>query len=314
MGKNRKRPAGYAPFLELYMRSRVEGGKVLVPGTIRALLDAQTRRECLVLVHGFNNSDSEAATAYLGFRTRQVEIFGTIDDRAFERRFADAYWPGDADWTFLDSLDFLVYPNAVRNAVATAKELADLLWRMPNLERVDFIGHSLGARVVLETLLRLRTRTLPLIGRIVLMAAAVPAEMLERGGKFFDLLMELWAEGTTIRILHSRQDWVLHHAFPPGQSLAGRGEASARALGRYGPSPMMPGYRTTLSEREVPGAGHGDYWGHSRSGSSRVATDDAGRFLRLGEIVRETGERRDSGAPATGQLAREIGAMREIGS
>ena len=58
---------------------------------------------------------------------------------------------------------------------------------MPSLERVDFIGHSLGCRVALETLLLLRTRSLPIVGRVVLMAAAVPSEMLESAGKFYGL-------------------------------------------------------------------------------------------------------------------------------
>jgi pimeloyl-ACP methyl ester carboxylesterase len=223
MGRNRKRPRDYAPLLQFYLRAKPEGGKLRVPGDLRALPDAQARRECLVLVHGFNNTDSEAANAYFGFRARQKEIFGTPDISGFDRRFGDTYWPGDADWwSFFDNVDFLTYPASVHTAVGAAKELATLLWQMPNLERVDFIGHSLGCRVTLETLLLLRSRTLPRIGRVVLMAAAVPSEMLERNGKFYGLLTELAAQGTDIRVLHSMQDTVLHYAFPPGQSLAGR--------------------------------------------------------------------------------------------
>jgi pimeloyl-ACP methyl ester carboxylesterase len=278
------------------------------------LLDAIARRECLVLVHGFNNTDSEAADAYSGFRARQREIFGTADVSGFDRRFGDTYWPGDADWwSFFDKVDFLIYPASVHTAVSAAKELAELLWKMPNLQRVDFIGHSLGCRVTLETLLLLRTRTLPVIGRVVLMAAAVPSEMLERDGRFYDLLTELAAEGTDIRVLHSRQDTVLHYAFPPGQSLAGGKEASSRALGRFGLSPSMPGFRSTLTEREVAGAGHGDYWGPSKTPPSLVATEDAGRFLLLGDISRDVGVARDVGVPATSQSPRDIGVFRELG-
>jgi len=313
MGRDKKRPDSYKPLLELYLRGKPEGGRLLVPGVFRALPDALTRRECLVLVHGFNNTDSEAAVAYFGFRGRQQEIFGTPDPAAFDRRFGDAYWPGDADWwSFFDKVDFLVYPSSVHNSVKTAPELARLLWRMPNLERVDFIGHSLGCRVTLETLLLLRTRTLPRIGRIVLMAAAVPSEMLERGGKFYDLLRELAAEGTTIRVLHSKQDPVLHYAFPPGQSLAGGKEASDRALGRFGPTPFMPGYRATLTDREITGASHGDYWGHTKSPPSRLATEEVGRFLSLGDIGREVGVRRELGAPASWQPSRDLGEVREL--
>jgi pimeloyl-ACP methyl ester carboxylesterase len=314
MGRNTRRPDSYRPLLELYLRGKVEGGKLLVPGVFRALPDALARRECLVLVHGFNNTDSEAAVAYLGFRGRQREIFRTPDPAAFDRRFGDTYWPGDADWSALfDKVDFMIYPSSVRTAIKAAPELAKLLWRMPNLERIDFIGHSLGCRVILETLLLLRTRTLPRIGRVVLMAAAVPSEMLERGGRFYDLLMELAAESTAIRVLHSKEDPVLHLAFPPGQSLAGAKEASARALGRFGPSPFMPGFNVTLTGRPIPGAIHGDYWGHSGTRPSREATEEAGKFLSLGDIGRDLGVRRELGAPASWQPSRDLVDFRELG-
>jgi pimeloyl-ACP methyl ester carboxylesterase len=313
MGRNKRRPDGYAPLLQFYLRAKPEGGKLLVPGDLEGLLDARARRECLVLIHGFNNTDSEAADAYLGFRARQKEIFGAPDTAWFDRRFGDTYWPGDAEWwSFFDKVDFLIYPSAVHTAVRAAQELANLLWQMPNLERVDFIGHSLGCRVALETLLLLRTRTLPLIGRIVLMAAAVPSEMLESGGKFYDLLRELAAEGTAIRVLHSKQDWVLHYTFPPGQKLAGGREASSRALGRFGPSPGMPGVPATLTEREIGGALHGDYWGHSKTAPSIKATEDAGRFLSLGDIAREIGVPRDLVAPSTSEPSRDLGVSREL--
>ena len=99
MGRNGKRPPEYVPLLQFNLRSKLEGGKLREPGELKAALDAKTRKECLVLVHGFNNTDSEAAVAYLGFRTRQKEIFSTPDFSGFERRFGDTFWPGDADWT-----------------------------------------------------------------------------------------------------------------------------------------------------------------------------------------------------------------------
>jgi len=313
MGKNRTRPAGYRPTLQFYLRKKTEGGGILSPADIRASAGEMTRRECLVLVHGFNNTDSEASEAYLGFRSRENEIFSPADPQALEHLFGDAFWPGDAEWwSFFDKADFLVYPAAVHTAVHSATELANALWRMPNLESVDFIGHSLGSRVVLETLLLLRARAMPRVRRVVLMAAAVPSEMLEPRGRFFDLLIALHGEGTMIDVLHSRDDTVLHYAFPPGQSMAGAHEGSERALGRFGPSPLMPGYRANISDREIGGAAHGDYWGHSRTAASRVATEEAGRFLRLGEIGRELGSERPLGAPSAGIPERELGVPREL--
>jgi hypothetical protein len=136
--------------------------------------------------------------------------------------------------------------------------------------------------------------------------------MLEPGGKFYNLLTVLAAEGTVIDVLHSKQDTVLHYAFPPGQSMAGGNEGSARALGRFGPSPLMPGFRATVSEREIAGAKHGDYWGHSKTDPSRVATAEAGRFLSLGDLGRPLGIERDIGVPASDIESRDIGDAREL--
>ena len=312
MGKNKKRPQGYAPDLEFYLRRALEGGKLRVPGEIRGRPDAQARRECLVLIHGFNNSDSGAGDAYLAFRNSETTIFNPVDPSVFEHRFGDTFWPGDADWSFFDKLDFLIYPAAVHTAVKAANELAALLIKMPNLERVDFIAHSLGCRVALETLVLLRKRTLPMIGRVVLMAAAVPSEMLERGGKFFNLLMELAAEGIEIRVLHSTNDKVLHFAFPPGQSLAGAGEASTRALGRIGPTAMIPGYKATLNGVVIEGADHSDYWGDGAKGPSEQATREAGTFLKLGDLGREIGTAREETEPASLGAPRDVGVFREL--
>jgi len=307
MGKNTKRPCGYSPWLELYLRRDKEGGKLLDPAVFHGLLpDALARRTCLVLIHGFNNSDSGAATAYFAFRKRERALFNTVDPDAFEAQFGDTFWPGDAQWGFFDKLDFLIYPTAVHTAVDAAKDLDALLAKLPNLERVDFIAHSLGARVVLETLVLLRKRSLPKIGRVVLMAPAVPSEMLEPGGKFFDLLMQLWAEGIEVRVLHSLDDKVLHWAFPPGQSLAGKAEASERALGRYGPSVMMPGWSKTLKGITITGADHGDYWGDGAAGPSLQSTTEAGNFLRLGDVRREVSPARALSTPVALPVPRSL--------
>src|SRR5256714_3492941 len=313
MGKNSKRPCGYTPALELYLRRDKEGGKLLDPGVFHGLLpDALARRTCLVLVHGFNNSEGGAATAYFAFRNRERALFSDVDPGALEGLFGDTFWPGDAQWGFFDKLDFLIYPTAVHTAVDAAKELDAMLGKLPNLERVDFIAHSLGARVVLETLLLLRKRTLPRIGRVLLMAAAVPSEMLEPAGRFFGLLMQLWAEGVEVRVLHSLDDKGLHCAFPPGQSLAGRSEASQRALGRYGPSVMMPGWSKTLKGITISGADHSDYWGDGSAGPSTQSTTEAGNFLRLGELRRDVSPARDLSAPVAPSAPRSLVAGRGL--
>jgi hypothetical protein len=75
----------------------------------------------------------------------------------------------------------------------------------------------------------------------------------------------------------------------------------------------MPGFQSTLTEREIDGAVHGDYWGPSNTPPSRVATADAGKFLSLGDIGRELGVPRDVGVAAISQSPRDLGDVREFG-
>jgi hypothetical protein len=295
MGKLKKRPIGYSPLLEFTFREKREGGAVLSPGRIAGALDAQARRSCLVLVHGFNNTDGEAALSYDGFRRQLIEAFGATH-QALDARLGDTFWAGDADWGWFDFADFGVYSRAIGHAHQAANELVALLERMPNLIEVEFIGHSLGCRVVMETVHHLvAAGGGPRIRRVCLMAAAVPMEKLEPGGDFHPTLMALAANGTEIFVMHSRQDKVLHFAFPFGQAMGGPGERSWRALGREGPNPLMPGYHGTLDEMPMTGADHGDYWGHSGKAIARESAKWAGRFFGLD------------------QRARAIGLVREIG-
>ncbi|HET9425597.1 MAG TPA: hypothetical protein VFO55_09510 [Gemmatimonadaceae bacterium] len=304
MGRLKKRPPGYSPFLEFSFRRQREGGGVLSPGRFGGIPEAQARASCVVLVHGFNNNDGEAAIAYDGFRQRQLESFPDIDLTDLNRRLGDAFWTGDADWGWFDLVDFGVYPNAVGHARKTAAELRALLLSMPNLLELDLIGHSLGCRLILETLELFRKHgDGPLVRRVCLMAAAVPMEMLEPGGRYHELLRKLSVEGTRILVLHSRQDTVLHYAFFAGQAMAGPDERSARPLGREGPNPLLPGYRGTLDEMQMGGAKHGDYWGHSNTGIAREAARQAGAFLEIGRAPREIAFTRRLGAAEPGYPA-----------
>jgi hypothetical protein len=289
MGKQKPRPEGYKPPLQFLLREKLEGGNILSPGKFFDDKAAMTRTSCVVMVHGFNNTDGEAAYAYDGFRKQQIEAFGADLD-ALNARLGDTFWAGDADWGWFDFADFGVYSRAIGHAHQAANELLALLRRMPNLVEVEFIGHSLGTRVVLETIHHMvAAGGGPRIRRVCLMAAAVPMEKLEPGGDFYDTLTSLAAGGTQLFIMHSRQDKVLHFAFPFGQAMAGPGERSWRALGRDGPNPLVPGYHGTVDEMPMTGADHGDYWGHSGKPIARESAKWAGRFLGFDLGGREIG-------------------------
>lgn len=306
MGKLKDRPQRYRPHLVYALRREREGGALRDPGVIEHREDALVRRECLVLVHGYNNNDGEAAEAYLGFRDRQYALFPDVPEPLLEKRLGDVFWPGDADWAGpLDWLDALVYPLALGTAVDAARVLAETLQQMPTLERVDFIGHSLGCRVVLETIAKLLDAGGPPIGRVCLMAAAVPCEAVESGGAFYETMQSLEGAGIRIHLLHSKRDTVLRFAFPAGQAAGG--EPSLRALGLVGPPATMPGRGTTVSNAEVLAAGHADYWGHRDNDAVTQAAQEAGTFLRIGENPRALAPR------AVGET-RDLGELRDIGN
>ena len=286
MSRNAARPDGYRPGLELSCRAALEGGAIRDPAQARWAAGVPTTRlRCTVLVHGYNNNDGEAAQAYLGFRKRGYEEFPALLPGALETRLADAYWPGDADWPGpLDFLDFLFYPRAVPVAVGTAPVLAAAIRSIPGLVSIDVIAHSLGCRVALQAIGELLASG-PRVERVCLMAGAVPVEFLQGDGRYEPVLRALLAQGTPVRVLHSRADLVLRFAFPPGQAAAF--EPSLQALGLYGPTPGMPGFGANISERRIPGAGHSDYWGHNDDPS---AAYDAAEFLKLGEAARVVGK------------------------
>lgn len=88
--------------------------------------------------------------------------------------------------------------------------------------RIDIITHSLGPRTALETIMeiiRLQGESpSPLyIGKISMMAAAVPVAYLADVNKFQTALNAFEAKQS----LFSKEDTVLHYAFPAGETAAG---------------------------------------------------------------------------------------------
>jgi pimeloyl-ACP methyl ester carboxylesterase len=268
-------PDSYRPGLILKLRERDEGGGLLADLQQIPLPELAARPEMIVLVHGFNNHYGEAATAYLGFRTRQQER-DAVSAADLESLLGDAFWPGDAAWGIADKADFLVYSSAVGTATEAAEILARHLSAMPALRQVNFIGHSLGCRVVLETVRILASGGGPRVGNVCLMAAAVPLFKVIRGGT----LEPAMDHADQVLVLYSEADTVLKWAFPAGQTLAQGDEGFCPlALGRTTPPPTTAGRTRT---QRVLGAKHGDYWGHSNTHPSHMAIGYVSEFFSLG--------------------------------
>lgn len=276
----------YKPALKFDLRQKDEGGDIKIPGRVDGKMDVFNRRECLVLVHGFNNHAGEAAASYQGFRASECDRYADLKPENLEKLLGDTFWPGDAGWPGpLDWLDFMVYPAAVGTARSAGPELGHLIMKFPMLDRIHFLGHSLGCRVVLETLDYLKKNSFPLsrVGGICLMAAAVQADTLADNGRFADVLDSLGTAGAKILVLHSAKDAVLHYTFGLGQTAAGEGWFPM-ALGRFGPPPNMRGI---VFQETIEGAEHSDYWGRKDNAPSKASTAAVGDFFKLSDKPRE---------------------------
>lgn len=266
----------YQPVLRIDLRQKSEGGGLRIPPLERWHADQRVpQRELLVLVHGYNNHEQEASEAYACARRRQKSRLATPPlQRALDNMLGDAFWPGDAEWAgALDRLDFLYYSTAVGVAPAAGQALAHHLRRRSDVLVVHFLAHSLGCRVVLETLRALAVEGGPKVGKVCLMAAAVPTYMTCPGGDLYGALTLPQA----LRVLYSPADTVLAGAFPPGQMLAGEGFLPT-AVGRYGDVPLHSG---AVERDHIAGARHGDYWGSNHNLACSLSEASVADFFRF---------------------------------
>jgi hypothetical protein len=143
--------------------------------------------------------------------------------------FVGVLWPGDSRW-----LPFLDYPLEGDEAIKSGRLLAAYLAsRFAAVNSLSFVSHSLGVRIMLETIRNLnqsfRLKTL------TVMAAAIDDTCLVN--EYRDASQRL----EKISVLASSEDEVLKLAFPAGNFASGiisRGDPYWHgALGRYGPYP-----------------------------------------------------------------------------
>jgi pimeloyl-ACP methyl ester carboxylesterase len=295
----------------LSLRSEPRGGDPQPPSE-NALIGLLAYRRIVFLVHGYNNDQDFATKAFGGCETMQRELAGLVDggDYAQGWHIVRVFWPGDADWSLASAL---FYMGAIGNARRTGVILAEVIQQLStrgNLTDVMFVAHSLGCRVVLETLLNLAAANVRVL-RTVFFAAAVPTFKLEeqnagRLGWAAQKIEDEWLS------LYSANDPVLAITFPLGQSLAPGNEGAApTALGHD----LWAAANVTavLGQAENPGAGHSDYWGwetKTRDREGRFANSMARAALQL-EPVEQNRPLRSRGTVVRGIEAREIAAREQ---
>jgi hypothetical protein len=205
--------------------------------------DAAAGRDLILAIHGFNVSRANGVRSLVALEAA-LEL---TPDQAF----FGVLWPGDF-W-----LPVVNYPAEASDAVKSGANVAALLnGPLRTAASISFISHSLGGRVLLETL-----RKLDRPAREVCVAAGAVDD---------DCLSKQYVQVRTkvgrISVLASKADKVLQLAYPLGDfasDLFWRDNDSPwrAALGRSGPKPQE--FPPLVNHRQIPkdlGYGHGDYF------------------------------------------------------
>jgi hypothetical protein len=214
-------------------------------------LDAELKqaiqgRDVLLGTHGFNVT-RDCGIDYLGHWSQWLQL-------GANGFFVAVLWPGDSRW-----LPVLDYPVEDKEAIKSAELLAEyLMENFTEANSLSFTSHSLGARMVLETIGNLSQSSFKL-RTLTIMAGAIDDTCLN--GQYKTALSRM----EKISVLASNCDDVLKWAFPAGNPFAGivsRGEPYWHgALGHYGPNP--PNQPANLNQTPtLPDKwkfGHGSY-------------------------------------------------------
>lgn len=216
-------------------------------GNYQSLDKAQLVRDIqgqnvLIAAHGFNVNRADGI-AHLSNWDAQLQL-------APPSIFIGLLWPGDSIWAH--GLDYPEEPRIADEAGALIAPFLDE--NFIGAASLSFASHSLGARVVLETISKMN---LP-VRRLTLMAGAIDDKCLNTE------FQAAAAKIGTISVLASKKDEVLSAAFPLGNFLGGilaAGHPWLRtALGRSGPSSPPPSnFRAPFEIPDNWNFGHGSY-------------------------------------------------------
>lgn len=227
-------------------------------------------RRVLFLVHGFNNDELEASASFSKMRRSLDQVLKEAPvaegiRRSLQEAIWEFYWPGFEP--AVPSIQPTLRPQSALDHATTAlaydiqvdkvrRFVADKFSgyiRGLGAAEIFFIGHSLGCRVILETIKRVVASGAAIdVGGICLFAGAVPVHFLTRGAP-----LRGSADRTARKYcLYSHRDLVLSSSFPPGQIAAGEFPAYGWpvAIGLTG----WPNEVWTVAKRTK--FGHGGYW------------------------------------------------------
>lgn len=211
--------------------------------------DFSLSRSCVILIHGYQNSVEKATNSYEAFQKvlRRSSVGGSLGSRIGD--VWGFYWPGDHhNW----AVNLATYHARVPLAAQSGERLAEFLQsRTRPTQEVHLVAHSLGCRVVLETVAAIKRLSTDYHGdriwKILLFAAAVPEIFCTDEYPFSSMLPK-----SEEHVFWSCKDKALGIAFDNGQALLGE---AGRAVGLYG----GPEGRWH-SPKPSSDLGHGQYW------------------------------------------------------
>jgi hypothetical protein len=237
-------------FYVLDLRASNVGGAVVPGRLVRGTeIDLRQHADVTFLLHGFNVSRNDGIAA--------LDRFASSLPSVADHALVAVLWPGD-HWARA-----LSYSFEGKDADDSAQELVRYIDRilLPGTT-LSFASHSLGARVVLQTIRGLIHRPYQ-IGEVCLMAPAVDDYCLAHPNVY----RAAAAAAARLTILASHKDQVLRLAYPVGDLLQAfiffRRDMRGLALGYHGPRPFKESpVGSNVLHEQIPDArnvGHGDY-------------------------------------------------------
>jgi hypothetical protein len=192
-------------FFILDFRSNDVGGAVM-PGHLTSAsstIDALCACDTIVfLVHGFNVSRPEGAA--------QLQNLSWLLPAIGDGAAVAVLWPGDS------MLGPLSYPFESNNADDTSVELAKFIGdNLAGGPSISFAAHSLGSRVVMQTVQQLKIKDVE-VKQVCLMAGAIDNDSLANIGEY----QAAARYAQRVAVLFSPSDTVLKLAYPAGNLLS----------------------------------------------------------------------------------------------
>lgn len=258
--------------IQIVCRTACAGGDIDVTRAWSSVPQLRGKSHLLFLIHGYNNTWTEANESYTAFCNLQKQAVSAGLDWTFGSTVVEVFWPGDAEWGIARPA---FYPWAIPKADATADLLSAIIKDLLEFNHgelyIQIVAHSMGNRVALRMASRLSGLQGLIVRRAVHMASAVAVWKLEDNRNELSLgLAKEISTGAAIS-LYSEKDAVLAYAFPFGETADFVQEGFLPvALGHQ--KWIKGDSQLNFTQADERPAGHGDYWGGDPDESDALKT------------------------------------------